>query len=256
MGTENLNMSRDEGFDLLNYIQLEDHPQPDELTDAFRRLFMALRQAPEVADWSAAIDAYMVEAKGLIGLGLLHGWNAAGALFVGEALAAGLRAKGCEGGRRILGFVIQLSMSEAQWQGAQQAMKADRPAGEKSAVLRVADFPLTALEYLFKRSDRDLLREIYQGARFAIDGAAQNAQREAGSDEDRQARLGVLAAYLTLRHWLPLKVKAEDAPPPQEVHPMVSWLFNAEEIDILNRHEALAAESFAHLFTSHGSARP
>lgn len=263
-------------FDLLNYIQLEDHPQPDELTNAFRRLFVALRQAPEVADWSAAIETYMVEAKGLIGLGLLHGWNAAGALFVGEALAAGLRAKGREGGLRILGFVIQLSMSEAQWQGAQQAMKADRPGGEESAVLRVADFPRTVLEYLFKRGDRDLLREIYQGARFAIDDAAQNAMHEATSFENWQARLGVLASYLTLRRWLPLKVKAEGAPeeggrielqlgqhgdvetgrfvaPPQEVHPMLAWLFNAEEINTLNQHEAFAAECFAHLFTSHFS---
>lgn len=262
-------------FDLLNYIQLEDHPQPDELTAAFKSLFMALRQAPDAQAWAPAIDTYMAQAQSLIGQGLLHGWNAAGAMFVGQSLAAGLRANGREGGLRILGFVIQLSMSEAQWAAAQQVMKADRANAQDSAVLRVADFPRTVLEYLFKHSDRDILREIYTGARFAIDDAAQSAMKDATSFEDWQARLGVLAAYLTLRRWLPLKVKAEGASedhggrielqagadgqveggrfvaPPQEDHPILAWLFSAEEIENLHRREAYAAECFAHLFASH-----
>lgn len=262
-------------FDFLNYIQLNDHPQPDELTGAFKSLFMALRQAPDAEAWRPAIETYMAQAQSLIGQGLLHGWNAAGALFVGQSLAAGLRANGRDGGLRILGFVIQLSMSEAQWAAAQQAMKADRAGAQDSTVLRVADFPRTVLEYLFKRSDRDILREIYQGARFAIDGAAQSAMKDATSFEDWQARLGVLAAYLTLRRWLPLKVKAEGASedqggqielqagpdgnvetgrfvaPPQDDHPILAWLFNQDEVDTLHRREAYAAECFAHLFASH-----
>ncbi|MBI2732945.1 MAG: hypothetical protein HYX44_06520, partial [Aquabacterium sp.] len=39
--------------------------------------------------------------------------------------------------------------------------------------------------------------------------------------------------------------------PPQEDHPILSWLFSPEEIDTLHRREAYAAECFAHLFTSH-----
>lgn len=238
-------------FDLLNYIQLEDHPQPDELTSAFKSLFMALRQAPDAAAWTPAIDAYMAQVHALIGQGLLHGWNAAGALFVGQSLTAGLTAKGRDGGLRILGFVIQLSMSEAQWAAAQHAMKAEGADAPGSAVLRVADFPRTVLEHLFKRGERDILREVYMGARFAIDGAAQSAMKDAASFEDWQARLGVLAAYLTLRRWLPLKVKAEDASDDQADHPMLSWLFNSKEINTLHQREAQATECFNHLFSSH-----
>lgn len=240
-------------FDLLNYIQLDDHPQPDELTRALRQLFMAVRQATDVTAWRTAIDTYMTEAKRQTGTGLLHGWNAAGTLFVGEALAAGLRAKGPDGGKSILGFVIQLSMSEAQWKATQQAIQADAAGAGAATVLRVADFPSTVMEHLFKRGEREILREIYLGARFAIDGVAQSAMREASSFEDWQAHLGVLATYLTLRNWLPLVAKAEGdaAPPLQGVHPMLTWLFNAEEISELHQHELSAADFFSHLFSSH-----
>lgn len=265
-------------FDLLDYIELGQHPQPDELTAALKRLFMALRQVSDAPDWAAPVETYMAEARRLIGHGTVTGWNAAGALFVGHALTSALAVKGRPGGLIILGFVLQLSMTEAQWQGYLHAMKADKgPAtGADSDVLRVGDFPRVILEYLFKRSERDILRSLYQGTRQAIDSAAQQAMKDATDFADWQARLGVLAAYLTLRRWMPLRVNAPQAegqdasarielqqdeagrtaggqfvPPPQDDHPILAWLFDATEIEALHRREAYAAECFAHLFTAH-----
>lgn len=243
-------------FDLLNYLQLEDHPQPDDLTQAFKRLFMAQRQSADAASSHEAIDAYMAQVKAQIGTGVLHGWNAAGALFVGEALAAAWRAKGSEGGKAILGFVMQLSMSEAQWAMTQQAIQSDAKAKDAREVLRVAHFPPTVLEHLFKRGERDILREIYQGTHGAIDAALQRAMHEPHNFEEWQAHLGVLAAYLTLRRWLPINASAESkesansSTKPQR-HPMVAWLFNAAEISALEQQDTFAANCFSHLFDAH-----
>ncbi|HEX5357396.1 MAG TPA: hypothetical protein VFW93_14375 [Aquabacterium sp.] len=228
-------------FDLLNYIELAAHPQPDELTQALRRLFMALRQAADAPAWTDAVDVYMTDARRLTGSGLLHGWNAAGALFVGEALYAGLRTKGLVGGQPILGYLIQLSMTEAQWQATRQTMQTAPANAQGGQVLRVADFPRTWLEHLFKRGEREILRGIYQGAYQAIHDATQEAMVGPVDLASWQARLGILAACLTLRRWLPL----------QPGHAMLTWLFNAEEIDRIQQQEAQAEALFGHLFAAH-----
>lgn len=228
-------------FDLLNYIELETHPQPEELTQALRRLFMALRQAADLPACTTAVDAYMTEARCFSGSGLIHGWNAAGALFVGESLYAGLHTKGQDGCKPILGLLLQVSMTEAQWQATSRAMQSGAANGQNNKALRVADFPRALLEHLFKRSERELLRHLYQSAYQAIRDATQDAMQNPVDLASWQAQLSILATCLTMRRWLPS----------QPGHPMLTWLFCAEEIDWLHQRETTAETIFGHLFAAH-----
>jgi hypothetical protein len=177
--------------------------------------------------------------------------------------------------------VLQLSMTPLQWAEALKAMAAGAENGkaEDQDVLRLDRFPATVLNFLFKRGERDILREIFHGARQALDSAARQAMSSAGDFDSWSIDLGVMAAYLTLRRWLPLMIplennseddgavrpagrielqKTEDGditggrfiPPREEENPALVHLFQREEIDTLRRKEAYAAECFAHLFTS------
>jgi hypothetical protein len=260
--------------DLLRFLDpdlvfaLADSPQPEPVTASFGRLVAALQKAEDVNVWEHTMDGYMDKARIWITTGLIDGFSAASALFVGYALLAGYRASGREGGAHILGFVIQLSMSEAQWAVVMKAMADDGVGGDDNHVLRIHQFPKTLLTHLIRRGKRDILREIYRIARLAIDNAARRAMRDADVFNSWLGDLAVLAAHLIMRHWLPLMIPAAGAAeqggkielfedgggryikPPQDENPILVHLFERDEIETLHRKEAYAAECFAHLFAS------
>jgi len=263
--------------DLLRFINREKSPQPHTVTTAYGRLIAVLREASDSKACQLVLNEHLADISRWITTGVVDGINAAAALFVCHSLLAANQALGREGGLRISGFVLQLSMSPLQWAEALKVMSAGRENGgeDDQDVLRLDRFPTAVLDFLFKRGESDILREIFHGARQALDTAARQAMSNAKDYDSWSVDLAVMAAYLTLRKWLPLMIPLEDdgaarptgrielskaangdlaggrfIPPPEQENPVLVHLFPREEIDALHRKEAYAAECFAHLYTA------
>jgi hypothetical protein len=259
---------------LLRYMESEPSPQPEVVTATFKRLCTRLRDADSLG-WEKAIHDHIAETRDWITTGLVDGINAGGAVFVAHALQAGYRALGREGGARVLGWVLQLSLTQAEWAGALKAMAAGEAGGrseEADDVLRLGGFPTQLLGSLVRRGQHDILRELFR-TRLEIDDVARRAMEGAHDFESWVGDLAVLAAYLTARRWLPLRVAIDGAtdrrgeielhttdgggitggrfvPPEEMENPILAQLFESSDIQTLHRKEAYAAECFAHLFTS------
>ena len=260
--------------ELRRLIDLEESLQPDPVTVAFRGLCTTLGSADQPGTWNHVLKTNALQTRGWITTGILHGFNAVGALFVDHALSAAYSTLGREAGLRILGFVFQLSLSEAEWSQNLEAFAADGVAFEADrGVLRLGRFPDTVLAYLARRGNREILRELFLGSSRTIEGVARAAMRDAPDFDTWTEDLSILAAHLAMRRWLRLRVDGQDrseveresqpatavddahsggrfSMPPQDENPLLTQLIERAEIDELHRKEAFAAECFAHLFSA------
>ncbi len=182
--------------------------------------------------------------EGIIIAGLALAMHAFAESFfgsLGEAAAKPIiikiKAFGREGGLRILGFVIQLTMNEAQWAEALKAMSADRVGGDDNdkEVLRIDQFPGTVLAFLVKKGEFDILREIFRLVRLSIDGVARRAMLNARNFDRWIEDLVLLMAYLTMHRWLPLTLETDGV---------------AEESGSRIELNTAGGGRFAHLFAS------
>jgi len=214
-------------------------------------------------------NAYRTDIHERILQGQLGSRDAAGALFVADALQIGAEQSDKKAAFLALGYVMQLSMTLAQWDEALVAMKQDGVGDEGSPEpqLRLLDFPESVKRTWFKHQELDALRRLHLIVRDRVEPMVDDLLTKPQTMAAWHGEIALLLCYLGTRHFVSLTVRTDPddghkptivigegtgkfVAPPSEDHPILRHLFTPEEIKEQHRKEAFAAEYFAHGFTT------
>jgi hypothetical protein len=260
--------------ELTAYFDLAKAEQPNWLTEEFSSLCRILSNAHADDAWFHGVRAFRAQVDYWVTTGKIAGNSAASVLFIADALEVARAADGGAGGYTVLGYVLELTLSQAQWSNFLKVAAADGVvSGEgDDEPMRLPRFHDQVLIHFAKRARFAVIRDLYRLVRFRIDEIARRAMRSAKDFDSWVGDLALLAAHLTLRRWLPLTEDKEGESGggtieiamgndgnatgaryvgrPQIDLAILAKLFDSQEIQTLHRKEAYAAECFAHLFNS------
>lgn len=266
--------------DLGAFLNIGEWSEPEWLVEEWQRLLQGLQGTlnddtcgPVLAEFATSVDSWVAD-------GRISGHCAGTVMFVAVALRVAHEAEGPGGVATVLGYLTQLTLSDEQWSQFCKAFNQDTgaSAGESEDGLRrmtLHELPFKLLLHFFNRGRLAFLKMLFVQVYEGIGPIARNAMKELQDFAEWYRGLTLLAAHLTMRRHLPLTIDAnanDEAPhagrielfvdenqaftggrfvaPPQVTNPLVEALFDPAEIADLNRHEAYAAECFAHLFTA------
>lgn len=257
----------------MSFLVLEPASQPEWMTEQLRAILRPLTDVHTEEAWMREVADLREKTETWIGAGTLTGPAAAPTLFLVHALEAAWAAEGKAGAAIVLGFAIQMTLSNDDWSRFLAATEANGASGDGAddGPLRIGLFPARLLDYLIKRRRLSIIRELYRLVHPSVDGLARRAMRESRDFDAWISDLANLAAHLVMRRWLPLTIAEESAgpgkielfagddseivggrfvAPPHTDNPFLAHLFDEAEILTLHRREAYAAECFAHLYSS------
>ena len=238
----------------------------------------AFGEARDAEAWSATLDGLRARLDAAIVAGRVGGTTAGAIAGIPDVLEAAWRGEGRDGGTFVLGHLLQITLTDAQWQqflaasGTPGAGGAPETGG--AGPLRLGGFLDAVMIHCLRRQRLALPRALYFQVYERIDALARDAMNRPADFDSWHAALVRLAAHLSLRRLLPKTIGASPGDPPVEVpepapepapwehsaahfdpgprkdHPLLGLLFSPEEIHHIHRKEAYAAECFAHLYTA------
>lgn len=259
-------------LDLQEFLETEHPAQADWATECIGGFIRAILSDRERQIWPAALGGFRAEIVERIKSGDARSETAGSLLFVADAIESAHEVVAGSLPFAVASFAMQLSLTDAQWAEFLQALAKDRPdqppAKGDQTPLRLAGFADAVLAYMARRGERETIRRIYFRIRDRIEGLARTTISAPTDFVSWRLALAVLVAHLTERRRVPLTVPVSDSqgggeiviaadgsggqfiPPPEVDHPALAQLFSPEEIKMLHRREAYAAECFAHLFSA------
>ncbi|MFE4719485.1 hypothetical protein [Streptomyces sp. NPDC055006] len=244
---------------------------PDPLNEGWARRWSGevtgrLLRSRRQTDWLASIEALRSDLDVRLGRGDLNMNTAAHAWFALDLLQASAVDPDESCRFFVLGYVLQIGLTDAQW--AEWGKVTDQlgavnssPGDEKLTFERL---PVEIEVVLARRQRLDVLRDLYRLVRGRIRPLVQSCTRDSASYDEWLHSLARLIVALRERHFVPITDRTEpglriilgsDSGVTQffgeEIwHPLAELLLTPDQLSEARRHEAVAAEHFAHVFTA------
>lgn len=251
------------------FLQVEQGRTPDWLQQRLGGLLAVLAPDRTTAGWPEATGQFRADVHEAICQGRLGSRDAAGALYIADTLEVGAALPDKKAAFLALGYVIQLSLSDAQWQEAISAMRQDdaKFGDEPADQLQLSRYPEQLKRTLFKHGEFDALRQLFLLVRDRIEPMVDDLLTQPQDLAQWHRQIALLLSYLGVRHFVSLTIRSDPndgheptihiagdegkfVAPPSEDHPILAHLFTPEDIKLQHRKEAFAAEYFAHGFTT------